>query len=48
MIVSNSGAELTGMTMLRWSQDRQVEWHYIASGKLQQNAFIESSMAACA
>ena len=28
--------------MLRWSQQRQVEWHYIALGKPQQNAFIES------
>jgi len=28
--------------MLRWSQERQVEWHYIAPGKPQQNAFIES------
>ena len=24
--------------MLRWSQEQQVEWHYIALGKLQQNA----------
>jgi hypothetical protein len=30
MIVSDNGTELTGMTMLRWSQDRQVGWHYIA------------------
>lgn len=28
--------------MLRWSQDRQVEWHYIAPGKPTQNAFVES------
>jgi putative transposase len=28
--------------MLRWSQERQVEWNYIALGKPQQNAFIES------
>jgi len=42
MIVSDNGTELTGMTMLRWSQERQVEWHYIAPGKPQQNAFIES------
>ena len=28
--------------MLRWSQERQVEWHYIAPGKPQQNALTES------
>jgi putative transposase len=47
MIVSDNGTELTGMTMLRWSQDRQVGWHYITPGKRQQNAFIESLRAAC-
>src|SRR4029079_898627 len=42
MCVSDNGTELTGMAMLRWSQERQIEWHYIAPGKPQQNAFIES------
>jgi len=28
--------------VLRWSQEKQVEWHYIAPGKPQQNAFAES------
>ena len=42
MIVSENGTEFTSMTMLRWSQKRHVEWHYIAPGKPQQNAFIES------
>jgi putative transposase len=42
MIVSDNGAELTSMAILRWSQERRVEWHYIAPGKPQQNAFIES------
>ena len=42
MIVSDNGTELTGAAMLRWSQQRHVEWHYIALGKPQQNAFIES------
>lgn len=41
-IVSDNGTELTSMAMLRWSQDRRVEWHYIAPGKPTQNAFIES------
>ena len=42
MCVSDNGTELTGMAILRWSQDTRVEWHYIAPGKPQQNAFIES------
>jgi putative transposase len=42
MIVSDNGSELTSVAMLRWSQERQIEWRYIASGKPQQNAFIES------
>ena len=36
------GTELTGMAILRWSQETRVEWHYITPGKPQQNAFIES------
>jgi len=42
MIVSDNGSELTSMAILRWSQQQQVEWHYIAPGKPQQNAFVES------
>jgi len=42
MIVSDNGTELTSMAILRWSQERQIEWHYITPGKPQQNAFIES------
>jgi putative transposase len=41
-IVSDNGTELTSKAMLRWSKERQVEWHYIALGKPQQNAFVES------
>ena len=40
--VSDNGTELTSMAILRWSQKTGVEWHYIAPGKPQQNAFIES------
>jgi putative transposase len=40
--VSDNGTELTSMAILRWSQERRVEWHYIAPGKPQQNAFAES------
>jgi putative transposase len=42
MCVSDNGTELTGTAILRWSQETRVEWHYIAPGKPQQNAFIES------
>ena len=42
IIVSDNGTELTSMTMLRWSQEYGIEWHYIAPGKPQQNAFVES------
>jgi putative transposase len=41
-IVSDNGTELTSMAILHWSQEANVEWHYIAPGKPQQNAFIES------
>ena len=42
MCVSDNGTELTSIAILRWSQEAHVEWHYIAPGKPQQNAFIES------
>ncbi len=42
MCVSDNGTELTGMTILRWSQELGIDWHYIAPGKPTQNAFIES------
>jgi putative transposase len=41
-IVSDNGTELTSMAILRWSQLTRIEWHYIAPGKPQQNAFVES------
>lgn len=41
-VVSDNGTELTSMAILRWSEERQVEWHSIAPGKPQQNAFAES------
>ena len=36
------GTELTSNAMLKWQQDRGVEWHYIAPGKPMQNGFVES------
>ena len=41
-IVSDNGTEFTSMAILRWVQDKGVDWHYIAPGKPTQNAFIES------
>jgi putative transposase len=40
--LSDNGTELTGMAGLRFSQETQIEWRYIAPGKPTQNAFIES------
>jgi putative transposase len=34
--------ELTSVAILKWTQTSGVEWHYIAPGKPQQNAFVES------
>ena len=42
MVVSDNGTELTSNAMLRWQQERQVEWHYIAPGKPMQNGLVES------
>ena len=42
MIVSDNGTELTSNAILRWSDQTQVDWHYIAPGKPTQNAFVES------
>jgi putative transposase len=40
--VSDNGTELTSMAILAWTQERRVDWHYIAPGKPTQNAFAES------
>jgi putative transposase len=42
MVVSDNGTELTSNAILKWTDDAKVGWHYIAPGKPQQNAFIES------
>ena len=41
-IVSDNGTEMTSMAVLQWCQNTKIEWHYIAPGKPQQNAFVES------
>jgi len=40
--LSDNGTELTSMAILHWSQKMHTEWHYIAPGKPQQSAFVES------
>src|SRR3546814_2455348 len=42
MVVRDNGTELTSLAILRWTQERPVEWHYIAPGKPQQNGYVES------
>ena len=42
LCVSDNGTEFTSMAMLKWSKEANVAWHYIAPGKPQQNAFVES------
>ncbi|WP_404926353.1 IS3 family transposase [Mesorhizobium sp. ORM16] len=42
MIVSDHGTEFTSNTILAWSKDHRIEWHYIAPGKPMQNGYVES------
>jgi putative transposase len=42
LCVSDNGTELTSNAILAWCQQSKVDWHYIAPGKPQQNAFAES------
>lgn len=42
MVVSDNGTELTSNAILKWQEERCVEWHYIAPGKPMQNGFVES------
>lgn len=42
MVVSDNGAELTSNAILKWQEDRKVDWHCIAPGKPMQNGFVES------
>ena len=36
------GTELTSNAVLKWQEDRQVDWHCIAPGKPMQNGLVES------
>ncbi|OWJ85439.1 IS3 family transposase [Haematobacter massiliensis] len=41
-IVSDNGTEFTSKAILKWANEKGVEWHYIDPGKPQQNGYIES------
>src|SRR6188474_1221454 len=46
MIVSDNGTELTSTAVLRWSQERQVEWHYIAPANRSRTLSSKASTGA--
>jgi len=39
--VSDNSTEMTSMAILKWCQETQVEWHYIAPGKPMQTDVVE-------
>jgi len=41
-IVSDNGPEFTSRAILAWTNRAGLDWHYIAPGKPQQNALVES------
>jgi putative transposase len=49
MVVSDNGTELTSNAILKWQEDRKVEWHYIAPGKpMRDTGSLNLLMAGCA
>lgn len=42
MVISNNGAKLTSMVILRWPKECEVESQYIAPGKLPKDGFVKS------
>lgn len=48
MVVSDNGTELTSNAILKWQEDRKVEWHYVAPGKpMRDTAWSRASTAEC-
>lgn len=41
-IICDNGPEFTGKAMFRWSEQSGAQLHFIAKGRPQQNAFVES------
>jgi putative transposase len=42
IVVSDNRTAPTSNEILKWQEDRNVDWHYIALGKAMQNGFVES------
>lgn len=42
MILSGNGTEFTSHAILRWQEERAVEWRYITPGKPQEDGSVES------
>jgi putative transposase len=42
MIISDNGTEFTSNTVIKWSMEQGISWHYITPGKPNENPFIES------
>jgi putative transposase len=42
VIVSDNGPELTSRAILAWTNRVGLDWHYIAPGRRQQDAIVES------
>lgn len=42
MVVSDNETELTSNAIVKWQEDRKVDWHYIAPSKPLQNGFVAS------
>jgi putative transposase len=47
-IVSDNGPELTALAMLRWQQETNVAWHYIAPDSRSRTRSQRASSAGCA
>jgi len=42
IIASDNGTGFTSQGILKWTQNTEVDWHFIASSKPMHNVFIES------
>ena len=47
LVASGNGTELTLNAILKWQEDRKVEWHYIVLDQPMQNRFVESFNGIC-